>query len=439
MAQGRAGAGWLVAVAVALTVLVSTGVWNPFPDLWTWINTSGPVADPMPRWQERLGGTPQTLTLTDDFVVVEHRDSVEALNRFTGRRNFSTEADWSAVAGPADKPVIVAGKLLVKGYQVLDPRSGTVVWRDGEASAVWTYRDEIVDVACRTPKDCEVSGRAPATGNKIWSTGLPGMGFVLFADNPELLGTRPIESDRIADRHEPGTRPELLAFPIDGKVYVVDPRRSEARLDPALEPGRRDRITVAGGRIVRSTATPRDGGCDVAVTALDAVSRQRVWHLPAGQHLRTFDGGGCDQRRLPAGTDSVLVGLTIDGREQLIEAGFGEQVLLCAAGEHILGVTGGLALVRSADGRRLSAVVPDGRNPAKPKALWHRKISPEASAALRGTVVVVSDRGPNRVIALNPEDGKVRKEVKSDAEVLAADDKGLLLGQRRDLGYLPFD
>jgi hypothetical protein len=264
------------------------------------------------------------------------------------------------------------------------------------------------------------------------------MGFVLFADNPELLGAVPIEADRIAPGHEPVRRPDLLGFPVDGRVYVVEPRREERLLDP-VAPGRRERVVVAGGRIVSSAATPRAGGCDVLVTGRDAVSRERAWQLPQGSHLRTFDGGGCDQRRPPTGTGEVLVGVTLDGREQLIEAGLGKQVLLCAPGERIVAVTGGLALVRSADGRKLTAYVPDDDRPAKPKELWHRKVGPEASAAIRGGVVVLTDRGPARVTVLAAATGKLRREVKTDAEVLAADDKGLLLGQRRDLGYLPFD
>ncbi|WP_212839981.1 hypothetical protein [Catellatospora sp. IY07-71] len=437
MAQGRAGAGWLVAGAVALTVLVSTGVWNPFPDLWNWINTSGPIADPAARWQERLGGTPQTVTLLPDHIVVEHRDSVEALSRGSGRRVWSTPADWAAVAGPPERTVVVAGKLLVKGYQVIDPATGLVIRRDEKASAVWTFDDQLLEVSCRTPQDCELTSREPASGDEKWSTGLPGMGFVLFADNPELLGSVPLGADRIAPSHEPGKMPQLLGFPIDGKVYVVSPALGEATRDP-VEPGRRERIVVAGGRVLHSVATPRDGGCDIQVTARDTVGG-KVWSIPKGQHLRTIGGGGCDQRDQPTGTDTVLVSVLPDGREQLIETGLGKPVLTCAAGEHLVAVDAQRALVRSADGKKLTMYEHDADRPTKPKQLWTRKVNPEASAAIRSGVVVLVDRAPDRVIVLDPATGRVRREVRTEAEVLAADAKGLLLGQRRDLGYLAFD
>lgn len=437
MAQGRAGAGWLVATAVALTVLVSTGVWNPFPDLWNWINTSGPIADPPTRWQERLGGTPQTVTLLPDQIIIEQRDLVEARSRYSGRKIWSTPADWAAVAGPPNRTVVVAGQLLVKGYQVIDPASGAVIRRDDRASAVWTYDDQLLDVSCRTPQDCELTSREPASGDEKWAVGLPGMGFVLFADNPELLGSVPIEADRIAPSHEPAKMPQLLGFPIDGKVYVVNPARGEVMQGP-VEPSRRERIVVVGGRVVHSVATPRDGGCDVYVIGRDATSGGKIWDRSDHQ-LRTITGGGCDQRSQPAGTDNVIIAVTPDGREQLIEAGFGKQVLLCAEGERILAVDAERALVRSADGKRLTMYAHDPDRPAKPKQLWQRKVDPAASASIRGSVVVLMDRGPNRVIVLEPATGRVRRQANTDAEVLAADDKGLLLGQRRDLGYLAFD
>ncbi|MEV4416642.1 hypothetical protein [Catellatospora sp. NPDC049609] len=437
MAQARSGTGWLVAAAVAMTVLVSTGVWNPFPGLWDWINTSGPIADPPTRWQERLGGTPQTVTLLGDQLILEHRDSVEARSRATGRRIWSTPADWAAVAGPPERTVVVAGTLLVKGYQVIDPATGLVVRRDDKASAVWTYDDQLVEVSCRTPQDCELTAREPASGDEKWSTGLPGMGFVLFADNPDLLGSVPVTAERIAPSHQPGKMPQLLGFPVDGKVYVVSPARGEAMRDP-VEPGRRERIIVAGGRVVHSVATPREGGCDVRVTARDSTGTV-VWSLPKGQHLRTIGGGGCDQRDQPAGTDTVLVSVLPDGREQLLDAGLGKAVLTCAEGEHVVAVDSERALVRSADGKKLTMYEHDADRPAKPKQLWSRKVDPGASAAMRGGVVVLVDRAPDRVIVLEPGTGRVRREVKTEAEVVAADAKGLLLGQRRDLGYLAFD
>ncbi|GHJ46391.1 hypothetical protein Cs7R123_37330 [Catellatospora sp. TT07R-123] len=436
MAKGRAGTGWLVAVAVAMTVLVSTNVWNPFPDLWNWISTSGPIADPPARWQERLGGSPQHVALLEQHVVIEHRDMVEVRSRLSGRQIWQTPADWAAVAGPPARTVVVAGKLLVKGYQVIDPATGAVLRRDERAAAVWTFADYLLDVACRTPKDCQLTAREPASGDERWHVGLPGMGFVLFADNPELTGSAPPTADRIAERVEPQPMPQLLGFPIDGRVYVVD--TAQGTVLPEVSPSRRERIIVLGGRVIHSEAVPRDGGCGVTVTGRDAVTGDEVWRWRDNQ-LGTITGGGCDQRHQPTGSGDLVLATTPDGRQALLDTGFGRQVLLCAPGERVAAVDGNRAVVRSADGAKFTGYSLDLESGGKPKALWNRKVNAEASAAIRGKVVIVVDRGPDRVIVLDTTTGKVRRQVDTDAEVVAADANGLLLGQRRDLGYLAFD
>lgn len=431
MAQGRAGAtGWLVAIAITLTVLVSTGVWNPFPGIWNWINTSGPLADPPTQWQERLGGVPQTVTVVDKYVVIEQRDKVEVRSRSTGRQLWSTPADWAAVAGPPGRTVVVAGKLLVKGYQVIDPATGAVIRRDERASAVWSYADALLDVACRSPQDCELTAREPASGDEIWRVDLPGIGFVLFADNPALMGSTPIGSERIAVRADPAPMPPMLGFPIDGRAYVVDTSAGKAL--PALEPDRHERIIVVAGRVLHSVATSRDGSCTTTLTAQDAISGDQVWQRN-GYQLRTISGSACEQRQQPAGWGNAIVAVHPDGREVLLDAADGREVLICAAGERILATDGVKAIVRAADGAKITAYAL-----GKTKALWSRKVSAEASAALTRTTVVLVDRGPDRIIVLDPDTGKVRREARTDADVLAADENGLLLGDRRELGYLAF-
>ena len=57
MAKGR----WqsvLLAVVVVLIVLATTKTWNPWPQLWTWFNTSKPIAAGSSQWQQRIGGSP---------------------------------------------------------------------------------------------------------------------------------------------------------------------------------------------------------------------------------------------------------------------------------------------------------------------------------------------------------------------------------------------
>jgi hypothetical protein len=48
VAKGTAGgrAGWVVAGLIVLVVLVSTNVWNPFPEMWDWVSRTRPLASP---------------------------------------------------------------------------------------------------------------------------------------------------------------------------------------------------------------------------------------------------------------------------------------------------------------------------------------------------------------------------------------------------------
>ena len=101
---------------------------------------------------------------------------------------------------------MVAGKLLVKGYEVLDPPTGAVIRRDSEARG----RLDLPQRACSTcaastPRDCTLTAWDPRGTTPLWTVALPGIGFVLFADNPDILGTQPLtaEADR---RHRPAAR-----------------------------------------------------------------------------------------------------------------------------------------------------------------------------------------------------------------------------------------
>jgi outer membrane protein assembly factor BamB len=67
-----------VFAAAIIFVLAATGVWNPFPRLWTWVNASEPIAGGAAQWQQRIGGTPQNVGIAGTAVIVAYRTSVEA-------------------------------------------------------------------------------------------------------------------------------------------------------------------------------------------------------------------------------------------------------------------------------------------------------------------------------------------------------------------------
>lgn len=421
MAQGRAGTGWLVASIAAMTLMVSTGIWNPFPDLWAWINTGRPLSDPGTAWQERLGGVPKNVTVLENYVVIEHAGSVEVRSRQTGRRLWETKADWSAVAGDS----IIAGTLLVKGYEVRDPASGAVVRRDDKAAAVWTFADTMIDVSCRTSKDCELVARQPESGEQKWRIGLPGIGFVLFADNPRLAGATPMNPHAAA-----GGMPRLLGFPIDNRVHVVDTRAG--RVLPVVSPEKHSRVHVLGGRVIHSTAVPRNGRCIVSVTGRQGATGSEVWRRD-GYSILELNGAGCDLRGEPVAGGNAVVAIRPDGREALLDAGDGREVLICGENEELAATDGVHAVVRSEDGLKLTGYALGRKDP-----LWTRAVAEAATVVMSRGVIILSDRSPDRIFVLDPATGSERAEVRSGAEIVAFDTSGVVLADRRELGHLAF-
>ncbi|MEV0393102.1 PQQ-binding-like beta-propeller repeat protein [Polymorphospora rubra] len=423
---------YLIFVLAIVVALAATGVWNPFPTMWDWVNRSQPLSKPDVTWQQRVGGTPKSVTIAGNAVVVEHRTSVEALNLSTGVRLWERKADWSAVAGDAQDPVVAVGKLLVPGYEVLDPATGAVRRKDTEAVAVWTYRNALLDVRCSDPKDCTLTAWDPRGTTPRWSTDIPGVGFVLFADNPDVLGTRRINADGVdAGAAGPEPMPALIGYPIDGRVHVVD--TATGRVVQRLEPDRRDRLVVVGGRVLKVTARSEDGTCYFNVEAHDPNTGQRIWQR-AGINLRTADGAGCAQREDPQGGLNVIVGIAPDARETVIDAYDGRYLWVGTEGEKLRAVDDHHALVRAADGRSVK-----GHRLSVDGPRWDRPVHPDAEMALARFAAIVVDSDPDRVIALDPATGRELVNLRTTAKVLAVGPAGMIIGEGRDVGYVPFN
>ncbi|MEV1285967.1 PQQ-binding-like beta-propeller repeat protein [Micromonospora sp. NPDC049679] len=418
-------------VATVIIVLAATNVWNPFPTVWDWVGRNQPLSEPDVVWQQRIGGTPKTVTITDTAVVVEERLAVEARSLASGVQLWRKKVDWAAVAGGGDSAVVAIGHLLVKGYEVLDPSSGAVRRRDDQAVAVWTYRNALLDVRCAGPRDCLLSAWAPRGTKPLWTTPLPGIGFVLFADNPELLGARPLTTRQVAvHAGGPELMPPLLGFPIDGRVHVVD--TALGRTVQELQPDQHQRISVVGGRVLRTVATSEDGTCYFTVEAHDPANGQRVWRK-AGVNLRTANGAGCVQRENPAGSQNVIVGVSPERRELVIDAYDGRTLWTGAEGEPLLAVDDRYALARGADGGSLK-----GYELGVRAQRWNRPVQPDANAALARYAAVVVERKPDRIIALDPRTGRELIRLNSSAKVLALGPGGMVIGEGREIGYVRF-
>jgi outer membrane protein assembly factor BamB len=429
--RGRGYGGWIVAAILIMIFLVSTNTWNPFPDMWTWVNTSRELSDPAPSWQQRLGARPDSAIQAGNALVVELDTSVEGRRISDGTQIWSRKADWAAVAGEGAGAVAVMGKLLVKGYDVVDPANGVSLRHVDDAVGVWTYRDAILDVHCRSPKDCTLTAWSPRAGDRLWQVDIPGVGFVLFANNPKLQGTRPLTASRVVDRSDgPAVMPRVLGFPIDHDVYLVD--TAEGRVLPEIKPGRREQVVVAAGRVLRIAARPADGACYFEVDARDAVTGDQVWR-EAGVNLRTTSGSGCQQSRAPTGAGNVVVGVSPDGREAVIDANDGRAVWVGGDGEKVLAVDNRYALVRAADGKSIM-----GLRLGRDEPLWTRDIHSGAEAALTARAALIIDKKPDRIIALDQATGTEKLNVRSDAKVIGCGPNGIVVAEVRELGYLPF-
>jgi hypothetical protein len=427
--KGLGVRGWLLLGLVTVVILAATGVWNPFPRMWDWVDRSQPISEPDVVWQQRVGGTPKSVTIAGDTVIVEQRTRVEARGLATGNQLWERKADWAAVAGGDRDPVVAVGKLLVKGYELLDPATGVVRRRDDRAVAVWTYRDLLLDVRCAAATDCTLSAWKPRGARPLWTAFLPGVHSGLLADNPELLGTRRLGAPRIdGDVAGPENVPPLLGFPVDGRVHVVD--IATGRVLQNVQPGREERLAVIGGRLLRITATSRDGSCYFSISGVDPATGQEVWRR-TGVNLRTADYAGCVQREDPQGARNVLIGVAPDGREAVIDGYDGRLLHVGADGEKLLAVDDRYALVRSADKQSIL-----GRELSVDHTRWTRPAGGKSGAALTPYAAVIAEEKPSRLIAVDPRTGRELVVLRTSANALAVGPYGMIIGDGREIGYV---
>ncbi|WP_239080555.1 hypothetical protein [Paractinoplanes brasiliensis] len=433
MASG--GSPWkgyaLVAIVIVI-VLATTGVWNPWPQVWGWVNTSEPIAGGAARWQTRIGGSPQSVSIVEDAVVVEYRTSVEAYGLTAGVKLWDSDADWAAIAGDGANAVVATGRLLTKGYQVLDPRTGAQLRADTEATAVWTYRNALLDLHCAKGGDCALTAWAPRGTKPLWSVDTGGIGFVLNAANPDLPDTRRLTADRVDDDvARPRLMPSLIGLPDDGKVRVID--TATGRVVQIAQPAADQRIAIAGGRVLTVTGVARDGTCYYGVVATDPPSSAPVWQRE-GLNLRTAENGSnCKQENDPAGGEDVVLGVDPTGREELLAGHDGRILWRGERDEKVLTVNDNYAVIRSADSGTLR-----GHNLSRGKNGWSRPAGENAAAALTPYAVILTSRKPERVVALVPSSGRVLADVRTDAVVFAVAAGGMIAVSGRDMAYLPF-
>ncbi|MGI5246594.1 PQQ-binding-like beta-propeller repeat protein [Dactylosporangium sp. CA-139066] len=425
--------GALGVLALIITAILVTG-WNPLPNVSQWwekvADSTGKLATPDTTWTERVGGQPSAAIVANDAAIVVMRGTVEARALSTGAVLWQREADWAGVAGDGVNTVAVAGRR-GQGLVALDPSTGKERWADKDVVGAWTYRDSVLTLACGGLTDCTLAARSPRDGAQIWKVTLPGIGRVLNGANPGLLGTEVMaDAYRDAIKAMPRSIPAMLGFPIEQKVRVVD--TAHGKLLGEQEPSNTTRIVVAGGKVLASTATPKDGGCRFSLEARDPATGKSVWKKE-GYDLRTASGAGCEQRHDPGGSDTVLVATRGDNREVFLSPRDGHEMWAGAAGDEIVAADSQYGLVRTDGGKTLSVVGFDrgGR-------LWQQPVSAKADVAISRYAVLVRDSQEGKLTAYEPVSGRLLLDVKTTSDVIGVGEKGLMIGRGRTIGYLPF-
>ncbi|WP_432834038.1 PQQ-binding-like beta-propeller repeat protein [Dactylosporangium sp. CA-092794] len=424
--------------AIGVLALIVTGIlitgWNPVPKVTDWwqkvASSTNKLSTPDTTWVERVGGQPSSAVVAGNAVVISMRGTIEARSLSNGAVLWQKEADWAGVAGDGSNAIAVVGRRGT-GLEALDPASGAQRWKDGGVVGAWTYRDTVLTLACGGLSDCTLAARAPRDGAQMWKLTLPGIGRVLNGVNSDLLGT-----DVMADAYRdaiaamPRAIPAMLGFPVEQKVQVVDTVNGK-RL-PEQTPTNTARVVVAGGRVLVSTATPKDGSCRYSLEGRDASTGKTLWKKD-GYDLRTASGAGCEQRRDPAGADTVLVATRGDNREVFLSPRDGHELWAGAEGDVIVAADSQYGLVRTNGGKSLAVVGFErgGR-------LWEQPVPAKADVAVSRYAVLVRDSGEGKLLAYQPSDGKQLLEAKTSADVLGVGEHGLVIGRGRTIGYLPF-
>src|SRR5262245_45028500 len=183
--------------ALVVTILVTTRVWDPLPPVAAWWSRFTAVTNPPPAWDARLGGKPDTAAvMTTGQVIVTDRGFVEAFDQDTGLSRWRHDVYWALPASDVvvqrTRPVNPdADKDHDRGYTVIHPTSGEVLWGDRDANAVWAFADKILDLTCPDSGDCHLRARLHINNGQIlWTVNVPNGARTINGANPELVGMR---------------------------------------------------------------------------------------------------------------------------------------------------------------------------------------------------------------------------------------------------------
>jgi hypothetical protein len=427
----------LMFAGLVITVLISTRLWNPMPQLNEFIHKLTQLSDPDPAWTVRLDGKPDVTAVMSDaeVVVVSSPPFVEAVHTKDGTRAWRAASNWAYPAGdvvvsqprPANPD---AAPNPVRGFEVRDPATGTVKWSDSEATAVWIYAADIVDLACPDSSRCVLRDR-DHTGVVKWQLELPGSAHTIRGPNPHLDGVRdPAGWFSAAATGTPPVLPPIMAMEYDDKIHVVD-TATHSIVRETVAPDRETRVSFIGDRMLFVRAAPAEAGCTFQVQAFDVDSGATVWQED-GFNLDTAQGAGCEQRQDPLGAGGRLVVNGTDARPMLVTADDAARIWTGAPGAKLLASDGELAVVVAPDRQTVSIIdasVPDGRT------VWTGQVGLDPNAAVTRDMVIIRDSDQGRLLVLRRFTMQVKLDIKTRSDVAGYGRSGIVITTARSIGF----
>jgi len=129
----------------------------------------------------------------------------------------------------------------------------------------------------------------------------------------------------------------------------------------------------------------------------------------------------------------VLIGVSPDGKQAVLDAYDGRLLLVTDPGTKIVAIDDRYALVRAADKRSVSA-----RDLASGETRWSRPAEEEPRVVLTPSAAVIAEQEPSRLVALDPRTGAELANLRTAANALAVGANGIIIGEGRQIGYVSF-
>jgi hypothetical protein len=432
--------------ALVLTVLITTRAWNPLPVLYEFWHNLTRMSDPEPLWETRVDGRPDAIAVFDNRfgagggrVVVATQGWVEGFRTQRNESVWKEEAYWAL---PARDVVVAqlrprdpdADPEPERGYAVLDPYTGEVLWGDEDATAVWVFSTNIVGLHCPDQDLCVLRNRDHG-GEMLWELDLPGRLRAVHGQNPHRPGLRsPAGWFAAAAAGVPPPLPLILPLTIDDQIYIVDTVAVRV-VDRIALPDRQTRVAFFGDRKLLARVERAPAGCRYTAEVFEIGSGASVWQR-SGYDLDTARGAGCEPREDPLGAGSRLVVNGTDARPLLVDAGGTEPFTVWTGppGARVLDTDGWLAVVVSPD-RQTVTLIDVATQEARP--VWSGQFGLDPDAALAGNLLIVQDRDGGRLVVLRLPSMATILELETKADLVGYGDEGIVLRSGRTIGFFP--